>query len=402
MAETKFYEERDFRFEFTPDGGHFKGILVTRAPELEPHTAEVNLSKPRSCGEYAARAHELCGVSKTTGLKVALKALCSRRYEEVAAAREAEQQQEQEGSDPTEEHSEVSDEEIDRLVGRPGVLGRLAEGAAACSRMVGERAMLGLIALVALSAQLDLLPNGKPIGTNVIVSGEAGRGKNYLCDAVARLLPEAFYFAFESSSAKALYYAAHDDPAFLRHRWIYPNEAEGTDLLVEMFRPLLSGGSARHITVNKAASGRNVAQEFTVEGPVTLAVPTVRNKLDTQLPRPPSAFVSWTPRRDVSSSVGSAFMFSASGPPSSVAGRAVDPATFPFAALPHAPGKHLLVRRPCLGQPHSIFLQLYYYMVIHCFNSRLKGGSLLRRRPIPLRLSITGSVFARARVAGLS
>ena len=185
MSETKCYEEGDFRFEFTPDGGPFEGLLVARAPELEPHTAVVNLPKPRSCSAYAARAHELCGMSKG-GLKVALNALCSRRYEEVAAAREAERQQQ--GSDPAEEHPEVSEEEIEGLVRRPGVLGRLAEGAAACSRVVGERDMLKLIALVAFSAQLALLPNGKPIGTNVMLSGEAGRGKNYLCDAVARLL----------------------------------------------------------------------------------------------------------------------------------------------------------------------------------------------------------------------
>jgi hypothetical protein len=100
---------------------------------------------------------------------------------------------------------------------------------------------------------------------------------------VARLLPERFYFAFESASGKSLYYAAADDPAFLRHRWAYPNEAEATDLLVEMFRPLLSGGSARHITVNRDDSGRAVGQEFTIEGPITVTIPTVRNKLDSQL-----------------------------------------------------------------------------------------------------------------------
>jgi hypothetical protein len=50
-----------------------------------------------------------------------------------------------------------------------------------------------------------------------------------------------------------------------------------------MLRPLLSGGKASHMTVNKNAEGRNVAQELTFQGPVSVTIPTVRNKLDVQL-----------------------------------------------------------------------------------------------------------------------
>jgi len=97
------------------------------------------------------------------------------------------------------------------------------------------------------------------------------------------MLPEDFYMAFESASAKSLYYRAETDPAILKHRWIYPNEAEATDQLVELFRPLLSGGRASHLTVNKTGEGRNAAQELTIEGPASITIPTVRNKLDAQL-----------------------------------------------------------------------------------------------------------------------
>jgi len=182
-----------------------------------------------------------------------------------------------------EEYCEVSEEDIDELVGKPGVLQRFVEAVTTYSRVVGERPALKVVALCAASAQLELLPNGKPIAANIIVSAGASRGKNYLCDAVARPLPPEFYLAFESSSAKAFYYMAKDDPEFLKHRFVYPNEAEGVDLVVEMLRPLLSGGKTRHNTVNKDARGRNVHQQFTIEGPVAIAVPTVRNKLDTQL-----------------------------------------------------------------------------------------------------------------------
>ena len=278
MSEPKFYAEGGIDFAFVPEGGPFEGRLDTRFPEVPPYVANINLLSSRSRNAYAREAAEYCGVDES-GLNGALIGVCALRSEEVAAAQEAEQAE----PDPEEALPEVTQEEIDERVGRPGVLDRLVEAAAACSKVIAEREPLKLIAKGALSAQLEKLPSGKPLGANVILTSPAGRGKNYLCDAVARLLPEEFCFPFESASAKALYYVAGEDPEFLRHRWIYPNEAEGTDLLVETLRPLLSGGSARHVTVNKDASGRNVGQEFRVEGPVSVTIPTVRNKLDNQL-----------------------------------------------------------------------------------------------------------------------
>src|SRR3712207_6941921 len=58
-------------------------------------------------------------------------------------------------SDPEEALPEVSQEEIDERVGRPGVLDRYVEAAAAISKVVGERKPLGLITLGASSAQLE-------------------------------------------------------------------------------------------------------------------------------------------------------------------------------------------------------------------------------------------------------
>jgi hypothetical protein len=168
-------------------------------------------------------------------------------------------------------------------VDRPGVLRRFVADTAEIHGVVGEKAPLKLLALNALGAQLAPLPNGKPMGANVVLIGEWGRGKNHLADAVATLLPEGFFLAFESASAKALYYMAEEDPRVLAHRWVYLNEAEAMDQLVEMLRPLISSGKATHLTVNKDAQGRNTAQALEVEGPVTTTIPTIRNKLDAQL-----------------------------------------------------------------------------------------------------------------------
>jgi photosystem II stability/assembly factor-like uncharacterized protein len=298
MAETKVYEEGGFRIELTPQGDPHRGTLVTRFPEMAPYAAEVDLSKKRSRSEYANDAAEVWGVEEgselTKDLKRALNAVHVRRLEEVAAAREAEQEE----VESTEAHPEVSEVEIAELVGEPGVLDRLVEDSAAFSGVVGERPMLKLISLCALSAQLDLLPNGKPVAANLMLTATPGRGKNYLFDAVARVLPDSFYYSFESSSAKSFYYAAENNPVVLKHRWVYPNEAEATDQVVELLRPLLSGGRARHNTVNKDDRGRLVWQEFTIEGPSVLTIATVRNKIDPQLravyagTEPSSLFVS--------------------------------------------------------------------------------------------------------------
>ncbi len=200
----------------------------------------------------------------------------------LAAQEEADGESEAEQEAP-ETGAEVPQEQVEELVGRPGVLERYVEDVAKIHGVVGEREHLKLITLNAAGAQLAPLPNGRPVGANVILTAEAGRGKNYLADAVAGGLPEEFFTAFESASAKSLFYKAEKDPGVLRHVWIYPNEAEATDQLVEMFRPLISGGHASHMTVNKDSEGRNAAQEFRVEGPVSLTIPTIRNKLDAQL-----------------------------------------------------------------------------------------------------------------------
>jgi hypothetical protein len=179
---------------------------------------------------------------------------------------------------------EVSQELIDALVGAPGVLDRVIEATATYSKVVGERDLLRLLFLTFLSAQLEVLPNGKPLGANCILSAPTGRGKNYLADAVTRVLPEEFYYTFEAASPKSLYYKAkHEGAACLKHSAFYPNEAEAVDPLVETFRPMLSSGRAKHITVGKNGGEDNVGQEIKLEGPMVLIVPTVRNKLDTQL-----------------------------------------------------------------------------------------------------------------------
>jgi hypothetical protein len=177
---------------------------------------------------------------------------------------------------------EVAQPEIDALLG-PNVLDRLTEAAARMHGVEGDRDPLKLVTLVATGAQLQPLPNGRPLGASILLTGEAGRGKNYLADAAVKPLPPEFYFAFEIASGQSLYYRADEDPEFLKHTFAYPNEIEGAEQLWEFLRPMPSKGSAHKIVTAKDRDGNMITREITVEGPVTIAIPTIRNKTDEQL-----------------------------------------------------------------------------------------------------------------------
>jgi DNA primase len=184
-----------------------------------------------------------------------------------------------------EEHREkvaCAQEEIDALLA-PGVLRRLRETAAAMHKVRGDEKALELALLVALGAQLEPLPNGRPLGASILITAQAGRGKNHIVDAAVKPLPEEFYFAFEIASGQSLYYKADEDPEFLKHTFAYPNEIEGAEKLWEFLRPMLSKGRAHKIVTGNDMDGNSVSREITVEGPVTIAIPTIRNKTDEQL-----------------------------------------------------------------------------------------------------------------------
>jgi DNA primase len=177
--------------------------------------------------------------------------------------------------------AEVQDE-IDDLLA-PGVLARLRDTAAGMHQVYGDREPLELALLVALGAQLDTLPNGRPLGASILLTAPAGRGKNHIVDAAVTSLPEEFYVACESASGQSLYYKADEDPDFLKHTFAYPNEIEGAEALWEFLRPMLSKGWAKKIVTAKDADGNMTTRTIIVEGPVTIAIPTIRNKTDEQL-----------------------------------------------------------------------------------------------------------------------
>jgi DNA primase len=174
-------------------------------------------------------------------------------------------------------------DEIDERVARPGVLERLRNTAALMHNVRRDENALELALLVALGAQLEPLPNGRPLGASILLTAQAGRGKNHIFDAAVKPLPEEFYFAFEKASGQSFYYLCDEDPDFLRHRFCYPNEIEGVEDVWEFLRPMLSKASAHKLVTAKDPDGNSVSRQITVRGPVTIAIPTIRNKTDEQL-----------------------------------------------------------------------------------------------------------------------
>jgi DNA primase len=172
--------------------------------------------------------------------------------------------------------------DIDELLA-PGVLTRLRDTAARMHQVYSDREPLELALLVALGAQLEPLPNGRPLGASILLTAPAGRGKNHIVDAAVTPLPPEFYFSFEIASGQSLYYKADEDPEFLKHTFAYPNEIEGAEALWEFLRPMLSKGWAKKIVTAKDPAGNMTTRTIIVEGPVTIAIPTIRNKTDEQL-----------------------------------------------------------------------------------------------------------------------
>jgi hypothetical protein len=212
---------------------------------------------------------------KPAVLKAAVEEEAQRRVIEASNAARAEKE--------AKVTADAVPEEVYAPLLKPGVLERYVEAVARMHGIVGDRNPLRLITLVAVGAQLAQLPNGKPLGASGMLIAEAGRGKNYLTDAVVAPLPPDWYLSFESASASSLYYRVERNPAFLEHRFVYPNEIEAVDALVEFLRPMLSSGKAIKLTVNRDTEGRNEGQELEVRGPITTIIPTVRNKTDEQL-----------------------------------------------------------------------------------------------------------------------
>jgi hypothetical protein len=280
------YECGEFIFEFTPEGAYTKGSLTVTTKEPEETfvlKTELTSQKSRQTFVNEARALYPGAFSDELELRRALNDFAVYIQDQQCIAQAKAEEDAEADTDSNEDDADVDESAAETLISTPGVLDRYVEAMAEVHEVYGDRPQMKVVALNGLSAQLKPLPDGKPLGTNAVLIGESGRGKNYVADAVASGMPDSFVYEFESASAKSFFYEAEATPGKFTHTWVYPNEAEATDALIETLRPLLSKAKAVHKTVDKDADGANAFKGLTIEGPITVTIPTIRNKLDGQL-----------------------------------------------------------------------------------------------------------------------
>jgi hypothetical protein len=273
------YEYEGMHFEFERDGAPTTGTVTVTVGETT-YVGKVDLIAPKSRTAYNKQARDLYPEAFEDDLTLP-RALNELGVHVSDEERIRKAKEEEAIVDDKDDVPDVDDEKAEELISTPGVLSRYVEDMARINEVHGDRDVMKVIGLCAFSAQLDLPAENKPVGTSALLVGESSRGKNFVVDAVASGMPDDFVYEFESASSKSFYYESAAKPQRFAHTWLYANEAEAVDELIEVLRPLLSKGVAVHKTVDKVHES-NTFREFKIQGPITACVPTVRNVMDRQ------------------------------------------------------------------------------------------------------------------------
>lgn len=177
---------------------------------------------------------------------------------------------------PVESKPLMTDTERDEafeLLRDPKLVERIVTDFDRCG-LVGEDAnkLLGYIA--AVSRKLD-----EPLA--IVVQSSSAAGKSSLMDAVLDFVPPEERVSFSAMTGQSLYYMGERD---LRHKVLAIAEGEGADRASYPLKLLQSEG---HLTIastgKDAITGKLVAHEYTVTGPVATFLTTTAIDLDDEL-----------------------------------------------------------------------------------------------------------------------
>lgn len=140
--------------------------------------------------------------------------------------------------------------------------------------VVGERTNLAIGYLAATSRLLD-----DPLA--VVIQSTSAAGKSSLMDAVLDFIPEEHRVHYSAMTGQSLFYVGAND---LKHRVLAIAEEEGASRITYALKLLHSEGTLSIAsTAKEASTGRLVAQEYRVEGPVGIFVTTTSTDLDPEL-----------------------------------------------------------------------------------------------------------------------
>ena len=140
--------------------------------------------------------------------------------------------------------------------------------------VVGEATNKLVAYLAAVSRKLE-----DPLA--IVIQSSSAAGKTALLDAVLAFVPEEDRLHFAAMTGQSLFYMGETD---LQHRILAIAEDEGADRASYALKLLQSEGELTIASTGKeATTGRLVAQEYRVRGPVALFLTTTAIDLDEEL-----------------------------------------------------------------------------------------------------------------------
>lgn len=159
------------------------------------------------------------------------------------------------------------------LLGDPRLLERVVDDLGRCG-LEGEATNAAILYLAATSRLLE-----EPLA--VVVQSSSAAGKSSLMEAVLALVPPEHRREFSSMTGQALYYVA---PGELKHKVLALAEEEGVARATYALKLLQSEKRLTIASTSKdTMTGRLVAREYVVEGPVAIMMTTTSLDLDPEL-----------------------------------------------------------------------------------------------------------------------
>jgi DNA primase catalytic core len=158
------------------------------------------------------------------------------------------------------------------LLKTPELLRQVLADFEACG-IVGEATNKLTAYLAATSRKLD-----KPLA--VVVQSSSAAGKSSLMDAVLAFMPPEEMVRYSAMSGQSLFYMGQTN---LKHKVLAIAEEEGASRASYALKLLQSDGELTMASTGTDASGNLVAQEYKVEGPMSLFMTTTAIDIDEEL-----------------------------------------------------------------------------------------------------------------------
>jgi len=155
----------------------------------------------------------------------------------------------------------------------PNLINRILEDYEQCG-VVGERSNILISHIATISRKQD-----KPLA--VIIQSTSAAGKSALMDAVLAFVPEEDKFQYSAMTGQSLFYMGDID---LKQKILAINEEEGASKATYALKLLQSDGKLTISSTGKDPdSGKHVAREYHVEGPVMIFSTTTAIDIDEEL-----------------------------------------------------------------------------------------------------------------------